>query len=243
MPYQGTMRPGRRLWLVAALSVLGPPNLFAAELADTWRGPPPGRTGLLAILRDPPPIDADLVIQYRGRYLSPDAFFEDEPVADRLGREQLASLKEQVAYEQAREAADLALEKVLRASPVFVEIARFRETRRLEEFFGTPVEPEPEEPASAPPSPPPVPRKVVAPLLPGGVSVRVGARIGVTRFEPAVQVVREPIRGRVSYSVTRNRLESALGTRVTRHVGFDVVHTWFTEDGEQAVRFTVSVSF
>lgn len=237
------MRAGRSLGLAALLSVLGASDLAAAELSDTWRLPPPRRSGLLELLREPPGIDADLVIQYRGQYLSPDSFSEDEPVADRLGREQLANLKEKVAYEQAREVADVALEQFLKASPVFIEIDRFDESRRLEEFFGVPVEPEAEDAAPTPPSPPPVSRKVLSPTLPGGVSVRVGAKVGVTRFEPALQAVREPLRARVSYSVTRSRLESALGVPLTSRVSVDLVHTWFTDDGEQVFRFTVSVPF
>lgn len=228
--------------VVAALVAL--PPAMAAEPADVWRVAPPEPGGLLALLREPPPVDADLALRYRQQYLSPDAFFEDEPVADRLGRERLAALKEEVAYEQGRELADAALDRILRASPLFVEIARFEEARRLEEFFGRPVDAE-EPPDLTPeaPAPPPVPRKVVPRMLPGGVSVRVGVRVGVTRFEPAVQVVREPLRTRVAYSVTRDRLESSLGLPLRGRVRVDLVHTWQTDDGTQALRFTVNVPY
>ncbi len=236
------MRAGRTTLLAAAL-VLAGPAARADQLADTWRIPPPAPAGLVGLLVHPPSIGADLTIQYRDQYLSPDSFFADDPVADRLGRERLAALKEQVAYEQAREVADLALERVLAASPLFVEIDRFRERRRLAEFFGVPVEPEADDPAAAAPAPPPVPRKALDRTLPGGVSVRFGAKIGVTRFEPGVQAFRDPIRARVSYSVTRNRLESTLGLRVFGPVALDLVHAWFTDDGVQAFRFTVSVPF
>lgn len=237
------MRAGRLVGVAAAV-LLAASEAAAAGLTDTWRLPPPEPGGLVALLRRPPPIDDDLVYRYRQQYLSPDAFREDDPVADRLGRERLAALKEQIAYEQSREVADAALDQVLRTSPLFVEIARFRETRRLEEFFDRPVDAEePEDLTPAAPAPPPVPRKVVPTILPGGVSVRVGVRVGVTRFEPAVQAIREPLRARVAYSITRDRLESSLGVPLHPRVGFDVVHTWYTDDGAQVFRFTVSVAF
>lgn len=229
---------------LAAAAVLMATGAAGAELSQSWRTPPPPPGGLVGLLREPPPIDADLVLRYRNQYLSPDAFFEDVPVADRLGREQLAALKEQIAYEQAREVADVALDRVLRASPVFVEISRFEEARRIEEFFGAPVEPEPRDVAPAAPAPPPVPRKAVErSTLPGGISIRVGAKIGVTRFEPALQAIREPFRTRVSYSVTDSRLESTLGFPLLGPVGFDAVYTWHTDEGEHAFRFTVSLPF
>ncbi|HEX7124496.1 MAG TPA: hypothetical protein VF406_01810 [Thermodesulfobacteriota bacterium] len=251
-------RPGRRCrlatWPLASAAALAAALIVAAlvaapaaadsELADTWRLAPPEPGGLFALLRRPPPVDADLALRYRQQYLSPDAFFEDEPVADRLGRERLAALKEELAYEQGRELADAALDQVLRASPLFVEIARFEEARRLEEFFGRPVDAEePGDLTPEAPAPPPVPRKVVPRTLPGGVSVRVGVRIGVTRLEPAVQVVREPLRTRVAYSVTRDRLESSLGLPLHDRVRVDLVHTWQTGDGAQAFRLTVNVPY
>ncbi len=238
------MRAGRLMGLAAAAVLLAAPEARPEGLTDTWRLSPPEPDGVFALLRRPPPIDADLVIRYRDQYLSPDAFFEDDPMADRFGRERLAAVKEQVAYEQAREVADAALDQVLRASPLFVEIARFRETRRLEEFFDRRVDAdEPEDLTPTAPAPPPVPRKVVPRTFPGGVSVRVGARVGVTRFEPAVQILREPLRARVAYSVTRDRLESSLGVPLHPRVGLALVHTWYTDEGAQAFRFTVSVPF
>lgn len=222
------MRPGRVVLLLAAAGLL-------------VLVPAPGAAQLLDVLRSPPPLDRGLELELRGYYLSPDDFRRDDPPADSLGRQRLEEVKERAGYRYVKRAGDAVLERVLREAPVFVEFEQyFRDRARFE--FLNPDEQPAEDGDDATLFEPPL--SALGRLEAWtGMHARFAVRVGIDRITPGVELRRAPLRGRVSYDVTRERLESVVQVPTGLPVQVELSHRAFLDDGAYEVQLAVGFAF
>ena len=203
----------------------------------------PGRgdAQLLDVLRSPPPLDRQLELELRAYYLTADAFHRDDPPADSLGRQRLEDLKQRAAYRYAKRAGDEVLERTLRGGAVVLEFEQYFRERARFEFLDP--ERQPGEPGTdAALYEPPVSALARVQAW-TGLSARLALRVGLDRVTPGVEVRREPLRGRVSYDVTRERLEVVVQVPTGLAVQVELSHRAFLDDGRFEIGLSAGFAF
>ncbi len=221
-----------RLLAVAAAGVVTlTPAAAAAALRDAFS---PG-----------PRLDLALEFDYRGRYLTPEHVLRDEPPPDRIGREQLAEAKEQVAREYVRELTDSLLDEMLETFPIFATLGRRYEALTTFRFFTGDARRGARDGGATPGLFRAFPGGGAVGELPARIPITLRFRLnaGLDRVSPSVEVMRGILRCRVSFDAARDRLEVLLARRLWKSLDLELVHAEALGGGGSESRLAITLAF